>query len=160
MVTYIRSYFKIFTSSLVSVITIVLPSIAEKILDISAAIAMVSRRYAVKTNISSGIVSTFTLGINARKAISIFLGLIIGLLIIIYIFALFASFNYGLVIQERDKIRRELQQSLIAEELKARKLQTDLWESHKDEFNSMEKISKMRYITFDNFADASAVKSR
>ena len=99
----------------------------------------------VLVNPFSGRTSAWTFGINDKRTVSLFLGTAIGLALVIYITALFTSFNYGFLIQEREKTLQELQRLLIAEEVTAQKLHTNFGENHKD--------------APESFVDASVIRS-
>ena len=110
-------------------------------------------------NAFSGRTSAWIFEINEKRSSTILLGAITGVAVLIYVTGLFASFNYGFIIQKHEKTLQELQQLLVTREVTAQTLHTNFGKDHQAALDSMEKISKIRYIAPESFVDASTIKS-
>ncbi len=71
-----------------------------------------------------------------------------------YVFAMYATFEVGFFLQEQERAISELETSVTASETKANELRAYLAKDYIPMLNYMEKISDVKYIVKDGFAQS------
>lgn len=90
--------------------------------------------------------------LNQKWVITAVLTSIIIFSTVIYLTALFLTFDLGFKIQTAEKEAAALRNSASALEFQIQKEETSFVQNHKDVLGLMEKVSDIKYLTLENLA--------
>ena len=90
--------------------------------------------------------------LNPRGVITFFLMVVVVASIVVYISSLYYMFVLGFRIQKGTSMARDIEESNTAIDLDIQRRETAFAQLHSDVLQSMQKISRIRYLTADNVA--------